>query len=98
VSYTATRWRQLLRRPRRWTEGDRVPTAGECYRFVLSNPHVDVCLCAPSSARHLEDNLREVARGPLGEDDLAFLRRFGDAVHGRRPRSGLEGQTTDEHR
>jgi len=81
ISYTATRWRFLLRRPKGWPGGGRVPTAGECYRFVLSNPHVDVCLTAPSNAEQLEANLAAVRAGPLSDDDLAYLRDFGDAVH-----------------
>ena len=48
VAYTATAWRRLLRRPRGW-EG-RVPTAGDCYRFCLGSPQVDVVLAAPASA------------------------------------------------
>jgi hypothetical protein len=28
-----TRWTALLRRPRGWPKNERVPTAGECYRF-----------------------------------------------------------------
>lgn len=81
VSYTATRWRSLIRRPRGWPKHDRVPTAGDCYRFVLSNPHVDVCLTAPANWRQLEQNLAAVRFGPLGEDDMVFMRHFGDVVH-----------------
>ena len=83
ISYTATRWRYLLRPPRGWPRGGRVPTAGMCYRFVLSNPQVDVCLMAPSNARHLAQNLAEVRQGPLCQEDLAFMREFGDAVYRR---------------
>lgn len=82
VSYTATRWTKLLRAPRGWA-GARVPTAGECDRFVLGNPHVHVCLTAPRSRRELEENLAAARQGPLGEDDHAFLCRFGDAVRAR---------------
>ena len=81
VSYTATRWGELLRRPPDWPRGGRIPTAGECYRFVLSNPNVDVCMTAPSNARHLRENLAAVRQGPLSEEDLTFMRQFGDAVH-----------------
>lgn len=81
VSYTATRWTKLLKRPRRWPESERIPTAGDCYRFVLSNPNVHVCLTAPRSCRQLEENLAAVARGPLAEDEMDFMRRFGDVVH-----------------
>jgi aryl-alcohol dehydrogenase-like predicted oxidoreductase len=81
VSYTATRWGRLLKRPKQWPERDRVPSAGDCYRFVLSNPHVDLCLTAPRNARQLEANLEAVRRGPLDEEEMGFMRRFGDLVH-----------------
>jgi aryl-alcohol dehydrogenase-like predicted oxidoreductase len=42
---------------------------------------VDVCLTAPSNAEQLEANLAAVRAGPLSDDDLAYLRDFGDAVH-----------------
>jgi hypothetical protein len=74
----------LLRRPRGWPKDERVPTAGDCYRFVLSSPHVDVCMTAPRSVRELEQNLAATARGPLDEDEMEFMRRFGDAVHAQR--------------
>jgi len=80
ISYTATRWRFLLRRPKGWPKDGRVPTAGECYRFVLSNPHVDVCLTAPSNADQLQANLAAVRAGPLSDADMTFMRGFGDAV------------------
>jgi len=81
VSYTATRWRYLLRRPRAWPKDGRIPTAGECYRFVLSNPHVHVCLTAPSSLGQLEENLAALEQGPLTDDDMQFITKFGDVVH-----------------
>ena len=82
VSYTATRWRYLLRPPKGWPKGGPVPTAGQCYRFVLSNPHVHVCLTAPSNVEQLEENLAAVRRGPLDEAEMRFMHDFGDAVHG----------------
>jgi aryl-alcohol dehydrogenase-like predicted oxidoreductase len=81
ISYTATRWRYLLRRPPAWKKGERIPTAGMCYRFVLSNPAVDVCLTAPSNLKQLEENLAAFKEGPLAADDMAFMHKFGDAVH-----------------
>lgn len=80
VSYTATRWTYLLRRPRGWSKSDPVPTAGMCYRFVLSNPGAQVCLTAPRSTKQLRENLQAVSLGPLGTEEMEFMRRFGDAV------------------
>lgn len=81
VSYTATRWTYLLRRTKGWPKDAPVPTAGQCYRFVLSNPHVDVCLTAPRSEKQLMENLAAVRQGPLPDDEMAFMRTFGDVVH-----------------
>lgn len=83
VSYTATRWTYLLRRPKGWPASEAVATAGQCYRFVLSNPDVHVVLTAPRSEEELVENLNEAARGPLPEDEMAFMRRFGAYVHDR---------------
>jgi aryl-alcohol dehydrogenase-like predicted oxidoreductase len=81
ISYTATRWGLLLRRPRGYPKGERLPTAAECYRFVLSNPHVDVCLTAPYNIRQLRENLAALEAGPLSDEDMAFMRAFGEKVH-----------------
>jgi aryl-alcohol dehydrogenase-like predicted oxidoreductase len=80
VAYTATSWRKLLRAPKGW--GGAPMTAGECYRFCLGNPNVDVVLTAPASREELEANLREVARGPLEAGRLDEVREFGRVVHG----------------
>jgi len=81
ISYTATRWRYLLRRPKIWPKEERIPTVPMCYRFVLSNPNVDVCLMAPYNEKQLTENLSVLRDGPLPEDDMAFMRKFGDVVH-----------------
>ncbi len=81
VSYTATRWGYLLRRPRRWPKDGPVPTAAQCYRFVLSNPNVDVCMMSPSNEKQLEENLAALRQGPLDAEEMEFMRRFGEAVH-----------------
>jgi aryl-alcohol dehydrogenase-like predicted oxidoreductase len=84
ISYTATRWTALLRRPGTWPRDGRIPTAGEAYRFVLSNAHVDVCLSAPRNLRQLHENLEALNRGPLSSEEMDFIRSFGDAVHNER--------------
>jgi predicted aldo/keto reductase-like oxidoreductase len=81
VAFTATRWGSLLRRPRGYPRDGRVPTAGMCYRFVLGNPVVHVCMMAPSNLGQFESNLAEIRSGPLAEADMQFMREFGDAVY-----------------
>ncbi len=80
VAYTATSWRKLLKRPSGWA--GEVMTAGDCYRFCLSSPHVDVVLTGPADERELDENLAAVEKGPLGDDELKWMRDFGRAVHG----------------
>ena len=80
VAYTATRWRGLLKRPKGWS--GQVMTASDCYRFCLSNPHVDLVLTGPKNRRELEDNLRDLReKGPLSEEETLWIRDFGRVVH-----------------
>lgn len=81
VSYTATRWHYLLRRPSQWPKDAPVPTAGQCYRFVLSNPAVHVCLTAPTNINQLTQNIDALEAGPLTGDEGRFMQQFGDVVH-----------------
>jgi aryl-alcohol dehydrogenase-like predicted oxidoreductase len=81
LAYTATSWRKLLKRPKGW-EG-KAMTAGDCYRFQLSSPHVDLCLTGPKSRAEVEQNLDALEKfGPLSEDESQWMRAFGRAVHG----------------
>jgi aryl-alcohol dehydrogenase-like predicted oxidoreductase len=80
ISYTATAWRKLLSAPKGWT--GRVPTAGDCYRFCLSSPHVDIALMGPRTVGQLRENLAAVERGPLSAEEDAWMRAIGRAVHG----------------
>jgi len=80
VAYTATSWRKLLRPPRGWKGPP--ATAGDCYRFCLTNPHVDVVLTGPRDVAELRENLEAVEKGPLSEAEMTFMRELGRAVHG----------------
>jgi predicted aldo/keto reductase-like oxidoreductase len=90
VSYTATSWRQLLR-PIKGIEmppwpgeaASNVPpplTAGLCYRFCLSSPHVHVTITGPADRQQLDDNLAAIEAGPLSNDEHAWVRQYGKLV------------------
>jgi aryl-alcohol dehydrogenase-like predicted oxidoreductase len=79
VAYTATSWRKLLSQPRGFDEP--AATAGDCYRFCLSSPHVDVVLTGPRNTDELRQNLAAVEKGPLSAEELGWMRRLGKAVH-----------------
>lgn len=80
IAYTATRWGMLLQPlpDRGFPAG---MTAGECYRFALSHPSVDLVLCAARSAEELRADVTAVREGPLAGARMEEVQRFGDAVH-----------------
>jgi len=82
VSFTGTSWGQLMN-PKYTPAGERTPTAGDCYRFVLSHPDVDVCATGPSSADHVEQAIAARELGPMQEEELAWMRRVGVEVRRR---------------
>jgi aryl-alcohol dehydrogenase-like predicted oxidoreductase len=81
VSYTATCWRHLLQRPKKW-DGP-MPTAGDCYRFCLTSPHVDVTLTGPANLEQLQENLAALDKGPLSTEKMAMFRELGPLVKAR---------------
>ena len=80
VAYTSTSWKQLLH-SRRLPAGERVPTAGDCYRFCLSHPSIDMVATGPATAAHVEESLNAAGRSAMSEEELAWMRRVGGAVH-----------------
>ncbi len=82
VAYTTTSWGQLLD-PALAPAGERVPTATDCYRFVLSSPHVDACWSGAKDGDQLDAAMRALDLGPMREDELAWMRRIGEAVRAR---------------
>ncbi len=81
VTYTATRWGKLLD-PKRMPPGEAPLSATDCYRFVLSNPAVDVCLTGPRTVEQMRQALAAIQAGPMSADELDRARRIGDHVHG----------------
>jgi aryl-alcohol dehydrogenase-like predicted oxidoreductase len=77
--YTATRWGQLLD-PKRMPASERPLTAADCYRFVLSNPLVDLCMTGPANAEQMDEALRALELGPMSSEEMERARRIGDYV------------------
>lgn len=85
ISYTATRWGQLLKESK-MPPGEKPLTARDCYRFVLSNPAVDVCMTGSRTLEMMRENLETLESGPLSPDEMERIRRIGDHIYGK-PRS-----------
>lgn len=81
VSYTATRWGQLLD-DKKMPPGEPPPSASDCYSFVLSHPAVDICMTGPRNLAQMREALMTLDRGPMSEDELARMRKIGDYIRG----------------
>lgn len=80
VSFTATRWKQLLN-PDKMPKGEQPLSAVDCYRFVLSNPNVDVCMMGAKDRKQMTENLTTLEKGPLTEDELVRIKKIGDHLY-----------------
>lgn len=81
AAFTVTSWQQLLK-PGKTPPGEKTPTAIDCYRFALSNPNVDIAITGAGKAEQIKENLAVLDMGPMGEEELAWMRRVGDHIHG----------------
>lgn len=82
VTYTATRWGKLLK-PGKMPPGEKTPSGSDCYRFVLSNPDVDMCMTGPKNRQHMQEALRTLELGPLNPEEMGWMQRVGDHVRGK---------------
>ena len=83
VSFTATCWGKLLNQ-KKMPDGNVPPTAGDCYRFVLAREEIDCCMMGVRNLSMLQQNLAELEKGPMSEDELVRMRKIGAYVYGRR--------------
>jgi aryl-alcohol dehydrogenase-like predicted oxidoreductase len=81
VTFTSTSWGQLLK-PGNIPKGEKPPTATDCYRFAMSHRSVDVAMCGPSNAAEAATALEALELGPLSPDELNWMLRVGNAIHG----------------
>jgi hypothetical protein len=80
VAFTATRWGHLLARPTGLEDSVSVPTAGDCYRFCLTDPHVDVVLCGARNDQDVTDACEAMDKGPMSDTEVTWMKKVGDAV------------------
>lgn len=80
VTYTATRWGDLLNAGK-MPPGEAPLRGADCYRFVLSNPAVDVCMTGPKTTDEMREAMQALEMGPLSPEEMARVRRIGDHLH-----------------
>jgi aryl-alcohol dehydrogenase-like predicted oxidoreductase len=85
ICYTATRWGTLLQP----VPGEAPVSASDCYRFVLRNPNVDVCLSGPKNRQELLEAIQVLDSEPMPDEDIARMRRIGAVVYKKRAHNYL---------
>jgi aryl-alcohol dehydrogenase-like predicted oxidoreductase len=81
TTYTTTRWGSLLKSKKIPAELKR-PTAVDCYRFALTHPAVHLAMTGPKTSDQMRENLTVLETDPMSPDEVAWMRKVGDAVHG----------------
>ena len=89
LCFNSTRWGHLFD-PRWIPQNESVPRTTDLYRYVLSNPSIDMVLTAPQTMEQLEENLRTLEMGPVSEEERSWLERIGDHVHARSPSANFD--------
>jgi aryl-alcohol dehydrogenase-like predicted oxidoreductase len=88
VTFTTTRWGHLCD-PNRTPKGEKTPTGTDCYRFALTDPHVDIAIAGPSNLEQTRQAAQALELGPMSADELAWMRRVGDGIYGKDPTTVL---------
>jgi aryl-alcohol dehydrogenase-like predicted oxidoreductase len=89
ICFNSTRWGHLFNA--RWMpEGERTPRPVDLYRYVLSNPHVQMVLTAPQTMEQMKEDLGTLDCGPVTEEERSWLERIGDHVHAVNPSTNFD--------
>lgn len=80
VSFTATKWKQLLNE-KKMPSREKAATAVDCYRFVLSNPSVDICMMGAKNMEQMRENLSVLDSGPMSNKEMQRMIRIGDYIY-----------------
>ena len=80
VAFTCTRWGSLLTGHQDW-DGP-IPSAANCYQYVLHHPAVHIALTAPTTPAQLEENLIALKGGEHFSQNLPLWEAYGKLVYG----------------
>ncbi len=82
VAFTCTRWGSLLEGHTGW-DGP-VPSAVDCYRYVLNYRAIQLAMMSPTSLAHLEEDLQVLGdKQRLDDQQIAQWEAYGKLVYGK---------------
>ncbi len=89
ICFNSTRWGHLF--SSRWTpEGEKPPRPVDLYRYVLSNPSIDMVLTAPRTLDQMRENLKTLESSPISDEERRWLERVGDHMHALNPSTNFD--------
>jgi predicted aldo/keto reductase-like oxidoreductase len=62
-------------------KGEKPLSAADCYRYVLSNPKVDVSMMGIKNSGQLRENISIMEMGELSEGEKSRIERIGEYVY-----------------
>jgi len=89
ICYNSTRWGHLFD-PNWMPGGVRTPSPVDLYRYVLSNPNIQMVLTAPETFDQLEENLKTLDSDPVSDEERKWLETIGDHVHAGSPNTNFD--------
>jgi len=60
--------------------GEKTLSAADCYRFVLSNPNVDLCMIGPRTEKEMTEGAKALSIGPLSKKEMERIKKIGDLL------------------
>lgn len=82
VSFTATCWGQLLKQ-KKMPPDTAVPHPGDCYRFVLTQKEIDVCMMGVRDQAMFRENMDRIESGSMSDEENRHMRIIGDHLYGK---------------
>ena len=80
VSFTATRWGKLLN-TKNMPQGEKPLSASDCYRYVLSNPSIDICMMGVKTISQMRENLALMELGNMKKEEIERVERIGQYIY-----------------
>jgi hypothetical protein len=89
ICYNSTRWGHLFD-PRWMPPAARLPRPVDLYRYVLSNPNIEMVLSAPQTSDQLEENVKALEMEPVTAHEKEWLETIGDHVRALNPSTNFD--------
>lgn len=53
----------------------------DCYRYVLSNPNIDITMMAARNTKEMEENLKTLETDTMSDEEKQWMERVGAWIY-----------------